>query len=420
MRTLVKMITVVAIAAIVAMGFAFVADATYPGPVVSVAKGGTGVATITTGNLVVGAGTSPVTFVAPGTNGNFVQSNGSTWAGATTLGVANGGTGANTLTANNLVVGNGTSAVSFVAPSTSGKFLQSNGTTWGAATTLGVANGGTGATTLTSGNLLVGAGASAPTYIAPSATAGYVVASDGTNWGAAQPGPSLAPITTEKFAWYLNEAAGASTVVNYGSISGANITTIAGTTFGLLCPWALCPSFSGSNSKLTSPTGKPGTATTTATLIAWFKATSVATGNIIAVKAYNTGGTWSTPYATIGLAVGSSGSGILTGFLATGSAVSTILDSAGGVVSAGAYHQAVAIYNGTNFLLYLDAVQVASTAIATNLDWHSGSDGSWIIGGRNDTTAPFAGNISDVRYFDTAFTATQVQASYKKNNGWVY
>lgn len=47
-----------------------------------------------------------------------------------TLAVARGGTGAATLTANNVILGNGTSAVQFVAPSTSGNVLTSNGTTW--------------------------------------------------------------------------------------------------------------------------------------------------------------------------------------------------------------------------------------------------------------------------------------------------
>ena len=47
-----------------------------------------------------------------------------------TLPVANGGTGATTLTANNVVLGNGTSAVQLVAPGTSGNVLTSNGTTW--------------------------------------------------------------------------------------------------------------------------------------------------------------------------------------------------------------------------------------------------------------------------------------------------
>lgn len=48
----------------------------------------------------------------------------------TGLGVANGGTGATTLTANNVILGNGTSAVQFVAPGTNGNVLTSNGTTW--------------------------------------------------------------------------------------------------------------------------------------------------------------------------------------------------------------------------------------------------------------------------------------------------
>jgi len=47
-----------------------------------------------------------------------------------TLPVANGGTGAATLTANNVILGNGTSAVQFVAPSTAGNLLTSNGTSW--------------------------------------------------------------------------------------------------------------------------------------------------------------------------------------------------------------------------------------------------------------------------------------------------
>jgi hypothetical protein len=47
-----------------------------------------------------------------------------------TLPVANGGTSLATLTANNVILGNGTSAPTFVAPSTTGNVLTSNGTTW--------------------------------------------------------------------------------------------------------------------------------------------------------------------------------------------------------------------------------------------------------------------------------------------------
>ena len=65
-----------------------------------------------------------------------------------TLPVANGGTGATTLTSNNVIIGNGTSAVQFVAPSTSGNLLTSNGTTW---TSAAPASGG-GIVTLASGS----------------------------------------------------------------------------------------------------------------------------------------------------------------------------------------------------------------------------------------------------------------------------
>ena len=49
---------------------------------------------------------------------------------SSTLAVASGGTGATSLTANNVLLGNGTSAVQVVAPGTSGNVLTSNGTTW--------------------------------------------------------------------------------------------------------------------------------------------------------------------------------------------------------------------------------------------------------------------------------------------------
>jgi hypothetical protein len=51
-----------------------------------------------------------------------------------TLPVANGGTGAATLTANNVLLGNGTSALQVVAPGALGNLLTSDGTTWTSAT----------------------------------------------------------------------------------------------------------------------------------------------------------------------------------------------------------------------------------------------------------------------------------------------
>ena len=51
-----------------------------------------------------------------------------------TLGVDQGVTSLTTLTANNVILGNGTSAPLFVAPGTAGNVLTSNGTTWSSTT----------------------------------------------------------------------------------------------------------------------------------------------------------------------------------------------------------------------------------------------------------------------------------------------
>lgn len=85
-----------------------------------------------------------VTITAPTTN-QVLSYNGTVWvnslvpAGALSgvVPVANGGTGASTLTANSVILGNGTSAVQFVAPGASGNVLTSNGTTWTSAAPAG-------------------------------------------------------------------------------------------------------------------------------------------------------------------------------------------------------------------------------------------------------------------------------------------
>lgn len=101
-----------------------------------------------TGNLlgnVTGNVVGNVTGNVTGTAGNVTG----------TVAVANGGTGATTLTLNNVVIGNGTSTVGFVAPGTSGNVLTSNGTTWtsapgagggGSVTSVGFSGGTTGLT----------------------------------------------------------------------------------------------------------------------------------------------------------------------------------------------------------------------------------------------------------------------------------
>lgn len=91
----------------------------------------------TSGQALVSAGSGNTpTWSTLGTmasqSANAVTISGGTITGITDLTVADGGTGASSITANSVILGNGTSALSgnLVAPSTSGNVLTSNGTTW--------------------------------------------------------------------------------------------------------------------------------------------------------------------------------------------------------------------------------------------------------------------------------------------------
>jgi hypothetical protein len=81
------------------------------------------------GTSSYGATITPTTLTAsrtltiPDASGTILQS-------GTTVTVSQGGTGATTFTANNVLLGNGTSAFQVVAPGATGNVLVSNGTTW--------------------------------------------------------------------------------------------------------------------------------------------------------------------------------------------------------------------------------------------------------------------------------------------------
>jgi hypothetical protein len=80
--------------------------------VVNVAHGGTSLATLTANNVMLGNGTSAPTFVAPSTAGNVLTSNGTTWTSAA------GGAGSGTVTSVSVVTDNGVSGTVATATTT--------------------------------------------------------------------------------------------------------------------------------------------------------------------------------------------------------------------------------------------------------------------------------------------------------------
>jgi hypothetical protein len=213
------------------------------------------------------------------TNGNIVSL-------TTPLAAANGGTGLATLTANNVILGNGVAAVQFVAPGTSGNLLTSNGTTWTSAT---------------------------PAIIAPTAIGQVPFSTDGTTYTA-----------TQKITQMTAVASTSGTSIDFTSIPSwvkritvmfAGVSTTGGsgvqiqigsgsiTTSGYFDVIGLASSTGASGASVTSgfllETGSTSTATIragTATLTLLGSNTWVSTGTI----AWGTGSTTSGGYLALG------------------------------------------------------------------------------------------------------------------------
>lgn len=166
----------------------------------TVAQGGTGRTSLTAHAVLLGEGTSPVNFAAPGTTGYPLLSTGAAGDPAfgqldLTVGVTgilptpNGGTGLASPTIHNLVIGNGTSAMTMLAPGTTGFPLVSLGASldphYAILTTPG---GGTGLATITAHAVMVGEGTANVAPVGPG-TANYPLVAQG---GAAD--PTFAPL----------------------------------------------------------------------------------------------------------------------------------------------------------------------------------------------------------------------------------
>ena len=247
----------------------------------AVADGGTGASTAATAlNNLLPSQTSAASkyLQSDGTNANWDAVSLSTADITGTLGVANGGTGQTSFTNGQLLIGNSTGntltpatltagsgvtitngsgaiTVAFTGPgsgsvtsvdvsggttglTTSGGPITSSGTVT-LAGTLAVTNGGTSLATLTANNVILGNGASAPTFVAPSSS-GNVLTSNGTTWQSTAPATggtvtSVSVVSTNGFAGTVATATTTPAITVSTSITGVlkgNGTAISAATAG--------------------------------------------------------------------------------------------------------------------------------------------------------------------------------------------
>lgn len=165
-------------------------------------------ATDVTGTLPIangGTGTTSTTFVNLASNVTG------------TLPVANGGTGATTLTANNVLLGNGTSALQVVAPGTTGNVLTSNGTTWTSAAGLSLS----GDNTWTGTQTFTGTSSKLAVVLNDAAETTTVSATAAT-------GTINFDVTTQSVLYYTSNASGNWTL-NVRASSGTTLNTVMAT-----------------------------------------------------------------------------------------------------------------------------------------------------------------------------------------------
>jgi hypothetical protein len=183
-----------------------------------------------------------------------------------TLSAANGGTGAATLAANNVLLGNGTSALQVVAPSTNGNVLTSNGTTWtSTAPTVAVSsvNSQTGAVVTTTlgniGSVLIAANTTTGTYYLPGSTAtGSSLVYTSTFVSASGIAGVVSNGTVGGSDYTYNTSNGATirvTTSNVGYQSPLGMTALSGTWRALAFIAAASVTWDGTNNNSYSPMG---------------------------------------------------------------------------------------------------------------------------------------------------------------------
>jgi hypothetical protein len=148
-----------------------------------------------------------------GTTGKLIKQ-------AATVTVAQGGTGATTLTANNVLLGNGTSAPLFVAPGTSGNVLTSDGTTW-ASSTPAAGFSASADNTFTGTQSFTGTSAKLAEVLTNAAEVATVSATAAT-------GTINYDITTQSVLYYTSDAS-ANWTVNFRASSGTSLNTALAT-----------------------------------------------------------------------------------------------------------------------------------------------------------------------------------------------
>ena len=204
----------------------------------------------------ISAGTATLTSMTT----NSATITGGTITGITDLAVADGGTGSSSLTLNSVLIGNGTSALLAVSPSTSGNLLTSNGTTWASTAPAAAVNSfSAGTTGFTPSTTTTGAVTLAGTLAVANGGTGVTAASTGTGGVVLSAGPTFTGVPAAPTAANAtNTTQLATTAFAYAAASKASPAGYAKMANGVIIQWGTyTPGGADSNTAVTFPIAFP-------------------------------------------------------------------------------------------------------------------------------------------------------------------
>ena len=245
-----------------------------------VANGGTGQTSYTNGQLLIGNTTGNTLTKATLTAGSGVTITN----GAGSIEIAAAGSGG---TVTSVDVSGGTTGLT-----TSGGPVTTSGTIT-LAGTLAVANGGTGATTLTANNVLLGNGTSAPQTVAPG-TSGNVLTSNGTTWTSAAPAPSagtleaIASGSLSDGSTVIVNADGTVSVVNPSAVSVDPPIVSSPVVFESASTDVISATFDSTNSKVVISYRDLGNSNFGTAIVGTVSGTSISFGTPVVFESANT------------------------------------------------------------------------------------------------------------------------------------
>lgn len=216
--------------------------------------------------------------------------------------------------------------------------------------------------------------------------------------------------------WTLNETVGS--YLNSGVGSALSLTTFTGTPRSITGLFSEALVVNGStilstgNSSVNEPTGSA------VTVSAWVRMRSYSVQSTIVNKAYRSNNTWTTPYVSLYMYVGSAGVFGTEVSTAGGTVLASPASANPYLVPLGIWTHLSFTYDGSNLRSYINGHLWDTTAGSGALDF--GTHGPWDVGGTSNAGSGgtyFDGDIDDVRVENVVRSQSYLELMYKNGLG---